>query len=258
MPYSLTKILPLLLMPVPVSLLLGLLALILFTRKRHRQAIASLLAAFGLLWAASLPPVAAMLLWTLQRQYPPVALDSIPASDCIIVLGGVLGDAAFPRVEIELSEGIDRVYQAAKLYRSGRARSMIVAAGNQPWAREQQSEAHLIRGLLVEWGVPREAIRLDPSSRNTRENAVNAAKLMREADCHSNLLVTSAWHMPRAVASFEAVGVAVFPVSVDVMGVRGQGSIAMRWIPRADALAATSQAWMEWMGIWVYRWRGWA
>ena len=258
MPYYLTKILPLLLMPVPVSLLLGLVSLILLLRGRRRPAIASLLAALGLLWAASLPSVAAALLWTLQREYPPVALDSIPAGDCIVVLGGVLGDAAYPRVEVELSEGIDRVHQAARLYRFGKGRRIIVAGGNQPWTQGQEPEAHLIRDLLVEWGVSQEAIRLDPSSRNTRENALNGAKLIREADCHSSLLVTSAWHMPRAVAAFENVGIPVFPVSVDVMGAQGQGRLMMGWIPQVDALAATSQALMEWMGIWVYRWRGWA
>lgn len=257
MPYYLTKVLPLLIMPVPVALALGLLALILILRGCRKSAIASLMAAVILLWVSSLPPVASALLWTLQKQYPPVEMESVPAGQCIIVLGGAVGDATYPRVEIELSESIDRVYQAARLYRLGKGRRVIVAAGNQPWARDLEPEANLIRGLLVEWGVPDGAISLDTSSRNTRENAINGAELIREANCQSNLLVTSAWHMPRAVATFEVLEISVFPVSVDVRGVQGRSALWLQLIPRADALVVTSQVMMEWMGIWVYRWRGW-
>ena len=258
MSYYLSKVLPQFLMPVPVSLLLGLVALVLVLRGWRKPAIASLLAAIGLLWVSALPPVASALLWTLQKQHPPVELDSIPRSDCIIVLGGVLGDAEYPRVDIELSEAVDRVYQSARLFRTGKGRNIIVAAGNQPWAADREPEAGLIRNLLVEWGVPAASIRLDTSSRNTRENAVNGAALIREARCKSNLLVTSAWHMPRAVAAFARVGIEVFAVSVDVKGVQGRNNLALWLTPRVEALAVTSQALMEWMGILVYRWRGWA
>ena len=257
MPYYLTKFLPLLILPVPLALFLALVAVVAIWRCRRRIALISLLASLGILWVASLPPVAADLLWTLQKTHPPVEVDAIPHSDCIIVLGGALGDATFPRVEVELSESVDRVYQAAKLYRNGKGRSVIVAAGNQPWAQELEPEGNLIRNLLVEWGVPAAVIKVDALSRNTRENAINGAKLVSESGCKSSLLVTSSWHMPRAVAAFETLDVPVFPVSVDVRGVPGRGYLATWLIPRADALATTSQALTEWMGIWVYRWRGW-
>jgi uncharacterized SAM-binding protein YcdF (DUF218 family) len=81
--------------------------------------------------------------------------------------------------------------------------------------------------------------------------------LMQEAGCQSSLLVTSSWHMPRAVAAFMVLGVNVIPVSVDVRFVQGDSSSIAGFIPRADALAASSQVILEWMGIWVYRWKGW-
>ena len=257
MPYYLTKILPLLFMPVPLVLLIGLLAAFFVWRGRRAAALVCLFVGIGSLWLASLPPVSSALLSTLQEKHPPTELAAIPKSDCLIVLGGVLGEAEYPRVEVELSETIDRVYQAAKLYRSGKASTIIVAAGNQPWRQDREPEANLIRNLLVEWGVPAAVVKLDATSRNTRENAVNSAQLILEAGCKSNLLVTSVWHMPRAVASFKAVDVTVFPVSVDVKGVQGSSLLATWFIPRAEALAVTSQVITEWMGIWVYRWRGW-
>lgn len=257
MPYYLTKVLPLLLMPLSVCVMMLLLALFLHFTGKRRTSVFCLTAAVIVLWGSSLPVVADRLLWSLERQHPPVPVADIPVSDCLLVLGGALGVLQHPRVDVELTDAADRVYQAAKLYRLGKARSLIVAAGNQPWSSRQVPEAVLIRDLLVEWGVPRDVIGLDSVSRNTRENAINSLALVRAADCRSNLLVTSAWHMPRALAAFEKAGLKMFPVSVDVRMVSQTGAEWSRFIPRADVLAATSDALHEWMGIWVYRWKGW-
>lgn len=257
MPYYLTKILPLLLMPISIALALALVALLLLLKKKQKGAAFSLLAAVFILWISSLPSVAGKLVWSLERQYPPMPIDEIPQEDCIIVLGGVLGAQLFPRVETELTEAIDRVYQAARLYRSGKGKTLIITAGNQPWQQQDIAEAELIKGILEEWGVDRQSIVLDSSSRNTHENAENGAVLVRESGCRTSLLVTSAWHMPRAVASFNKSGVDVVPVSVDVHLVSGPFTSVAGLIPQAEALATTSRMIHEWMGIWVYRWRGW-
>ena len=80
-------------------------------------------------------------MWSLERQYLPVSIDDIPSADCIVVLGGALGAPIYPRVDIELTDSTDRVYQAAKLYRDGKAKTVIVAAGNQPWNRGQRARS---------------------------------------------------------------------------------------------------------------------
>ncbi len=257
MPYYLTKVLPLLLMPIPVALALALLALYFVTKGRRKPSIFCLLTSLLVLWLSSLPTVASRLLRSLEGQHLPVTTENIPTSDCIVVLGGAVEAPLAPRVDIELTDAADRIYQSAKLYRAGKGKTIVVAAGNQPWTRHPVSEAQLIEDLLVEWGVPRQSVVLDTASKNTRENAINAAALMRQHGCQSTLLVTSAWHMPRAVASFKQVGAEVFPVSVDVRFVQGDNDTIAGYIPRADALAMTSQAILEWMGIWVYRFRGW-
>ncbi len=257
MPYYFSKVLPLLLLPISLSLLAALLTFVFILKGKRALALASLLASILILWVSALPAVAGRLMWSLERQYLPVATADIPAADCIVVLGGALGFVMSPRVNVELTAAVDRVCQTAELYRAGKARTIIVAAGNQPWMQDLVPEANLIKELLEKWGVPGQSILLDTTSVNTRGNAMNAVALMREANCQSNLLVTSAWHMPRAVASFKILGVTVFPVSVDVRFVQGDSNSLAGFIPRADALAATSQAILEWMGIWVYRWKGW-
>jgi uncharacterized SAM-binding protein YcdF (DUF218 family) len=255
--YYLTKILPLLVMPVFVTVAASLLALCFLLLGKRRPAIILLVMAISLLWISSLPAVAARLVWSLQSQFPPVTIEEIPRAECGVVLGGALGRLQYPRVDIELTEATDRVYQTAKLFRAGKIDTVIVAAGNQPWSRDEVPEARLISDLLIEWGVPADSIVMDISSKNTRENALNAAAVIDRLGCGSTLLVTSASHMPRAFAAFQRAGVDTFPVAVDVISTGSQPGYIMSLIPQAGALAATSGAIREWIGIWVYRWRGW-
>ncbi len=52
----------------------------------------------------------------------------------MIVLGGALGAALPPRVDVEMNEAVDRIYKTAALYRAGKAPAVIVTGGNQPWS----------------------------------------------------------------------------------------------------------------------------
>lgn len=253
----LSKLLPQLISPLSISLSGCLLALVLVCRKRHRAAIIALSTSLILLWVCAMPFVAKSVYGALESQYPPVYLSVIPVSDCLVVLGGAVGFPASPRVDIEIKEGTDRIYQAAKMYRNGKANKVIVAAGALVWAGKHNAEALMIRDLLVEWGVTSSDILLDYRSRNTRENALNAVKLLGEAGCQSTLLVTSAFHMPRAMASFEALGIDVFPASVDVSVVETPAYYVWNFVPDAGALNMTSRALREFAGQLVYRFRGW-
>lgn len=253
----LSKILPLFVMPVSVVLILLLVALLLLAKKRRRAARGLMAAAIVLLWAASTPIVADALYRALEARHRPVPLAEVPASDCAVVLGGAVAPAIEPRVDIELQEAVDRVYKTAQLYRAGRARFVIVSAGNQPWSASPWTEADLIRDLLVEWGVPEDAVFLEGSSRNTRENAIYSKSLLNSIHCNSTLLVTSAAHMPRAVSAFESAGVSVVPVSTDVRAVPEGKITAVSLLPDARALEMTSDAIREWIGRMVYQLQGW-
>ena len=134
---------------------------------------------------------------------------------------------------------------------------VVVTGGNQPWSETQVAEADLIRDLLVKWGVPKDKIFLEGSSRNTRENALYTRNLLNSINCESPLLVTSAAHMPRAVAAFNNVGFNVTPVSTDVR-VAGSRLPGFRdFLPSAGALAMTSEAIREWIGQKIYAMKGW-
>ena len=253
----LSKILPIFAMPLGVVFFLLLVALIFLRRDRKRIAAGVLVLAMAVLWVASMPLTANMAYRNIESHYSPLPLDQVPAGGCIIVLGGVVGAPILPRIDIEMNDAIDRVYKAAELFRAGKAPYVIVTGGNQPWSESGVAEAELIREVLMEWGVPEDVIFLEGSSRNTRENALYSRNILNSISCEQPLLVTSAAHMPRAVAAFDSVGVRVTPVVTDVR-VAGTGLPAvMDFIPSAGALAMTSEAIREWIGQKVYAMQGW-
>lgn len=245
------------LLPIGVVFELSLIALLLLWRGKRKSSAGFLMAAMLVLWVSSMPIVADNLLARLEQQYPAIALKDIPVSECIVVLGGAVEPVLPPRVDVELNEAADRVFKAASLYHAAKGNRIVVAGGRQPWSAFEQSEAEAIQSLLVDWGVPASAILLDSSSRNTRENAINAKPLLEKAGCGRPLLVTSAAHMARSIAAFAGVGVDVFPVSVDVRVVQVSEYSFMDFVPGAGALSRTTDAMREWLGQKVYQLRGW-
>ena len=253
----LSKILPLMVLPIGIVFELLLIALLLLWRRKRRSGIFFVVTAMAVLWGCSMPIVANTVLGKLEQRYPAVSLNQIPDSKCLVVLGGAIEPLRPPRVDVNLLDAADRISKTASLYRGGKASVVIVSGGNQPWSPQLKSEAVETRTLLVAWGVPADAILVDETSRNTYENAFNSIALLRESECRNPLLVTSAAHMTRAVASFERFGVEVFPVSVDVRAVRTLQLSVIDFIPDTHALGMTTNAMREWVGQRVYRYRGW-
>jgi uncharacterized SAM-binding protein YcdF (DUF218 family) len=127
--------------------------------------------------------------------------------------------------------------------------------GNLPWNTYPVSEAELMRQLLIEWGIPENVIRIAGQSRNTYENVLEAVELRRVTHFHSALLITSATHMPRAMAVFKHAGLPVTASTVHIAVVDHPLSI-MDLIPSADALSMTTAAMKERIGLVFYRLRG--
>jgi uncharacterized SAM-binding protein YcdF (DUF218 family) len=149
------------------------------------------------------------------------------------------------------------VFAAYSLWRAGKAKTILVSGGDEPWADATRPEADRAAQALEALGMPAAAILTEGESRNTRENAVNSAALWRANGFRSGLLVTSAIHMPRALATFRAVGLDLIPFPSDFRGEYASGGL-FHFLPDARALVMTTAAIKEWVGIAVYRWLGWA
>lgn len=81
--------------------------------------------------------------------------------------------------------------------------------------------------------------------------------LLANRDIDQVLLVTSAFHMRRAQATFHASGIRVIPAVTDHEVLTGQKLTPLDFLPDVKALMNSSIALKEYLGLWVYRWRGW-
>ncbi len=129
----------------------------------------------------------------------------------------------------------------------------MILAGGAPLRRAgTESEADAGKKLLVAVGVDPAKIRTETGSRTTWENAVNVALEYRPRKI---VLVTSAYHMRRAVYSFQKQGIAVVPAPTDYEADRGPTTTFSGFLPSASALEMTATAIRERLGMLFYRLR---
>ncbi len=171
--------------------------------------------------------------------------------DAVVVLSGFVdADASRATGEAELTDGAERLLRGFELYRTGKARNVLLSGGLVFPRPGDVSEADRLAAKLAQWGVPPDRIAVERSSRNTRENAIESAKLASARGWRSLLLVTSAYHAPRALGCFRAVGLEPDVLPVDRRAGDGRGRL---WAPRAAALLKSTEAIRELAGRAVYR-----
>ncbi len=175
-------------------------------------------------------------------------------ADGIIVLGGAF-DLGNTEAEgpVEMTRRADRMVAFVALARRYPEAKLVFTGGSGRafGAADHITEAAAARLFLDQIGFPAERVLFEERSRDTYENALNAQALVRPAPGERWVLITSALHMPRAVACFRGVGWDVLPYPVDY---RTPGAI--RLAPHFRFLAALdgiSEAAHEWAGLVVYR-----
>ena len=251
--FLLSKLLDVLLGPVAWSLALGALALLRLRRGRSRAATRLALAALALLYLFSVQPVANGLMYAAESGARSTFRPD-HVYDAVIVLGGALEPGATRASgEVQLNAAGERVQRGFELLREGRARRALLSGGAVD--AEGPTDAEAMATLLTRWGIARERLVLETRSRNTRENALEAAPLVARERWGSLLLVTSAAHLPRAAGCFRAVGLTPDTLAVDVRALR-PGWRGLSPLPRAVNLAQSELALRELAGRLVYRVRG--
>ena len=255
-----SKILSLFLDPLALAIILLVCAFLVRKRRPKVFQIAYVVTVMFLAVAAC-PTVEVWLTASLEGQYPDRGVDSYPSAQAIVVLGGAIRMPSTVHHGSAIIGSSDRLLMALRLYHAGKAPLVVLSGGNNPLSFEnvpEQSESEIMRRLLVEWGIPDAAIEVEGSSINTHENAVFSHRLLAGRGIGRIILVTSAMHMPRAAAAYRKAGFDVVAAPADFQtGWIAPGAI-FRWMPQADAIDKSSEAIHEWLGLWVYRLRGWA
>ena len=208
----------------------------------------------GLLAFAVLP-IGPALLFPLETRFPPP--KALPARvDGIIVLGGSVSSALSKTYgETVFSSSPARLLAGVELARHYAKAKLAILGGEGSLFPVGLAESRASRKFVEKEGIARSRIILEESSRNTRENALFGKKLLRPQPGEKWILVTSAYHMPRAVACFRAVDWPVIPFPV---GFKVDPATSFRpGFALARGLTLGTLALHEWVGLLAYRLFGW-
>jgi uncharacterized SAM-binding protein YcdF (DUF218 family) len=257
----LSKLLPIFIYPVGLSSLLMVIALVTLW-KRPRIAATSLLLSLVILLGFSNAYVSKWLGRSLEWQYLPP--DPVPTADAIVVLGGAMRSPVPPRPWLDVMDSGDRPLYAAKLYLDGKAPTIIMSGGRIDWKDGGSAESSDMAALAEQMGVPANAILEDTTSLNTHENAVNVKNILEREQMQRILLVTSAVHMPRSVKIFEKLGIEALAAPTDYRiafppPAKDQSwqAVLLDMLPDTSRLDYSTRVIKEYIGLVVYRLRGW-
>ncbi len=204
-----------------------------------------------------LTPVGDLAMLPLEERFPRPAQETLPDDIAgIIVLGGASSTrhTTARKGIMQLNEAADRLTDTVILARANPGWPVVLSGGSAAILTEEISEATSMRELMVGAGVDVRRLLPEPDSRNTFENAQYSARLIAQKAPQAQgrwLLVTSAFHMPRAVGCFRAAGVPVLAWPTDY---RTSGDLGLRaWSGQpSNALRRFDMAVREWIGLVAY------
>ncbi len=242
MMFYLSKILPLFVLPLGVTLLLllGWLAL------RRRWLV---VAALVILWTSSMPLVSGALFRAVEGRSQRLPAAAAPAADAIVVLS--IGRVMAPgKAAVSEWSDPDRFFGGVELFEAGKAPLLIFTGGWSPFEPDAPLEGDILAAYAARLGVPAAAIATTARSANTVEEARGVAAVLRQRHPGSPrvLLVTSAFHMRRAAKVFREASMTVVEFPVDFSGRGDRGVAVIDVLPSAGALAQTQAALREMYG----------
>jgi uncharacterized SAM-binding protein YcdF (DUF218 family) len=200
---------------------------------------------------AGLSPVGNALIIPLEGRFPPWDL-SRGAPDGIIVLGGaVTPDVSAARNDAALNEAAERMTAVVELARRYPPARIVFSGGDASFGYEGGKESDVALVLFERMGLAPGRVVAEDKSRNTAENAVFTKHLAAPKPGERWLLVTSAYHMPRAIGVFRQAGFPVEAYPVD-WRTRGPKDLLRPFPTVGDGLRRTDTALREWVGLVVY------
>lgn len=195
-------------------------------------------------------PVGVWMLRALEERFPRRALPADIAG--IVVLGGSSQpELARDRGVFALNGSIERLHGFVRLARKYPNARLVFTGGSGDPFDQTHREADAALPVLEELGIPKSRLTLERNSRNTYENAVLTRKLLGDKATGRWILVTSAWHMPRAMGTFRKAGWDVVAYPVDYQTRRAHRWVVLQGPQRA--LGTLGKALREWAGLaWYY------
>lgn len=249
--FILSKTAAFLFLPSNILIACGLLGVVLLLTGWRR--VGAWLAGLSLVTMAlvSFLPAGAYLLWVLESRFPRWD-PAHGAPDGIIVLGGGISPVMSYVYGAPMVNGdAGRIVAMAKLARAYPNVRIVYSAGDASLKGNGIAEAPFVMPLLDSFGVARDRVTLESRARNTAENAAFTKDLVKPKPGERWLLVTSAFHMPRAIGCFRQAGFTVeaYPSNWRTLP-RFQFPLSHEF---GSGLAVLDLAAHEWLGLVAYR-----
>ncbi len=236
--------------------LMLLIALCSFARGRMFTTFLALVSA-GVLSLFGSTRISAHLLAAMEQPYAGQGLDKVPVVDAIVMLGAGLSPSGEEAAGFHLYEGeANRIATTLELIKRGRARAVVIGGGGAP--SPGRSDSHYVTNWISRLNLgPAELIAL-PAAADTREEALLAQAVCRQRGWKRIIVVTSGYHMKRAEAVYQRLGLDVVPVAGDFPGLTGAASrYLFDPVPSLPSIELLSLYLHERVGWIVYCWRGW-
>jgi uncharacterized SAM-binding protein YcdF (DUF218 family) len=191
-------------------------------------------------------------------EYEPILPEQLHDTfDVGIVLGGFTEFDVQSNEILNFGPAANRLTDALALYKTGKICKLLITGGNGRLIGKNLAEADFVKPYLNAIGVPDSDIIIENRSRNTRENAVFTKKmldtLLPESKC---LLITSAFHMPRAKACFDKIGFYCQPFPAHFMAEKIDMRPSAIFYPDREAFYNWQIFIKEWIGFMAYKFQG--
>ncbi len=174
--------------------------------------------------------------------------------DVGIVLGGSMRYYDNQTKRVVYSSSVDRLIQGIDLYKSGKIRKILLSGGSGYVNFPEWKESIFLEEVLLQCNIPKEDIILETNSRNTYENAVESAALVKNGKYGNRfLLITSATHMRRSMACFRKAGIEPVPYSVDARSGDDMYTFDKLIKPDSDNISNWDVVLHEWVGMVMYK-----
>lgn len=153
----------------------------------------------------------------------------------IVLSGMITYDDKYSRINFKSSS--DRLLQAIELYQDGVIEKLFITGGSGEIFNQKHKESEILKEYLILLGIPPDDIIIEKNSKNTYENAVESAKILKPKESNDTyLLITSAYHMRRAVGCFEKQGFELDTYVTDRYSGKRKFTLDQLFVPKAETL----------------------
>ena len=219
------KILPIIVSP------LGLIIFLLFFGTLRRKTLPSLIALIFLI-VLSLPFVSRQLTKLLEQNYTLISPNDVDTADAVVVLSGMIRTIKQNNgINYEFTDAVDRILAGTELLKLNKAQKIILTRGKLPW-NKGAPEGEFLSQFLRSRGIDQNKIVLTEVVQNTNDEAKAISKMLPQNS--EVILVTSAFHMPRAEKVFQNQNLKVVPYAVDFRSSTKKIDI-LDFLPQANA-----------------------